>query len=201
MKRIFLVFAILIFTVSVAAQENGQDLLKNLQDKYSGDSGFSADFVQYVNSSRKMKGKIYYKPENNIRLETNSAIIVSNGETNWNYNKKQNKVIISEYDESDASVLSFNNVLFDYPSKSTIEIIEKNDEEILVITPKNKQELNFSEAELWISKNDLINKLEIKDLNNTEIVIELSNYSFNRDLTDSEFSFAPPEGSKVIDLR
>ena len=46
-------------------------------------------------------GKFLFKKENQLRLELKNLIIVSDGKTNWNYNKKQNKVIITNYDEND----------------------------------------------------------------------------------------------------
>jgi len=200
MKNIILeVFVILFFFPFVSAQNNNL-LLKKVQDKYSTISSFSADFIQYAPNSKKISGKLYYKKENNIKIETGSSTIVSNGSTNWNYNKKQNKVIISAYDDSDASMFSFSKLIFDFPSKSKVET-DGNENNVLILTPDENSELNFAQARIWVSKNDLINKIEITGMNNSHIIIELSNYKLNQNFSDSQFSFIPPEGSRIIDLR
>jgi chaperone LolA len=202
MKKMFYLSVLaLIFFASAVAQNDGNNLLKKVQDKYNSISSFSTDFSQFLGGNKKISGKFYFKKDNNIRLETKSSTIVSNGSTNWNYNKKQNKVIISDYDDSDASGFSFNKIIYDYPSKSNIEQTNENGDNVLVIKPKNGSGLNFSRAKLWINNSNLINKIEVEEKNNSSMTIELSNYNINQDSADSRFSFTPPEGSKVIDLR
>ena len=201
MKKIFpVIFAFLFFSLFAFAQ-SGSSLLKKIQDRYSSISSFSANFMQYSVSSKKITGKVYYKKEDNIKIETGNSTIVSNGSTNWNYNKKQNKVIITNFDNSDASMFSFNKIIFDFPSKSRIEQETENDNKVLILTPEENSDLNFVKAKLWINSNDLITKIEIKGENDSQMTIELSNYTLNQNLADSQFSFTPPEGSRVIDLR
>ena len=201
MKKLFLgTFTVLVFLTSTFAQ-SGNDLLKKVQDRYSSISSFSADFIQYSGNRNKITGKFLYKKENNVKIETGASTIVSNGKTNWNYNKKQNKVIITSYDDSDASLFSFNKIIFDFPSKSKVEQTKENNDDVLVITTNKNSDLNFAEAKLWVNDNNLITKIEIIEENNSLITIELSDYKLNQDLTDSQFSFTPPEGSRILDLR
>ena len=176
-------------------------LLENIQDKYNSISSFTADFSQYFGNNKRNSGKFFFKKNNNIRLDTKSSTIVSNGSTNWNYNKKQNKVIISNYDDSDASMFSFDKIINDFPAKSIVNQSNENGNKVLIITPKNGSDLNFNQAKLWINNDNLIKKIEIKEKNNSLMTIDLSNYMLNQDLADSQFSFSPPEGTKVIDLR
>jgi outer membrane lipoprotein carrier protein len=200
-KKFYISVLALLFFVSAFAQNDENSLLKKVQDKYNSISSFSTDFTQSSGGNKKISGKFFFKKDNNIRLDTKAATIISNGSTNWNYNKKQNKVIISDYDESDASGFSFNKIIYDYPSKSNVEQTSENGDNVLIIIPKNGSGLNFSQAKLWINNFDLIKKIEIKENNNSLMTIELSNYKTNQDLADSRFSFIPPEGTKVIDLR
>ena len=199
MKKIFPVVIILLVFPFVFAQ-NGNLLLKRIQDKYSSILSFSADFTQYSQNSKKLTGKLFYKKENNLRIETGSSTIVSNGSTNWNYNRKQNKVIITSYDDSDPSMFSFNKIIFDFPSGSKVET-DGNDNNVLILTPDENSDLNFAQVKLWINNDDLVKKIEITGKDNSQITIELSNYKMNQNLSDSQFSFTPPEGSRVIDLR
>ncbi len=200
MKSIFLrIFIILFFFPFVSAQ-NGNVLLKKIQDKYSSISSFSANFTQYSPNSKKITGKFYYKKEDNVKIETGTSTIVSNGSINWNYNKKQNKVIITKYDDSGTSMFSFNKMIFDFPSRSKVET-EGNDNNILILLPNESSDLNFAQTKLWINSENLIEKIEITGKNNLSITVELSNYKLNQNFSDSQFSFTPPEGSRIIDLR
>ncbi len=202
MKKLFyLNLLVLICFVGIIAQNRENNLLKKVQDKYKTISSFSTNFIQYSGSGKNISGKFYYKKTNNIRLETNASIIVSNGSTNWNYIKNQNKVIISKYDDSDVSMFSFNKIISDFPSKSNVEQSTEKGNNILVIIPKEDSDLNFNQVKLWINDDDLVKKIEIKEKNNSLLSIELSNYKINQNLPDSQFSFTTPEGSKVIDLR
>ena len=202
MKKIFyLSTLVLIFFTNILAQNDSNSLLEKIQDKYKSISSFTADFSQYFGNNKKNSGKFFFKKDNNIRLDTKSSTIVSNGSTNWNYNKKQNKVIISDYDDSDASMFSFDKIIYDFPSKSNVNQSNENGNKILIFTPKNESDLNFNQAKLWINNDNLIKKIEIKEKNNSLMTIDLSNYLLNQDLADSQFSFSPPEGTKVIDLR
>jgi outer membrane lipoprotein carrier protein len=201
MKKIFyLNLLVLLCFASVIAQNSGNELLKRVQDKYKSISSFSTDFTQYYANGKKISGKFYYKKNNNIRFETKNSTIVSNGSINWNYIKNQNKVIISKYDDSDVSMFSFNKIISGFSAKSNVQTTEKGSN-VLVIIPKEDSDLNFNQVKLWINDNDLVKKIEIKEMNNSVLNIELSDYKLNQNLSDSQFSFTPPEGSKVIDLR
>ena len=202
MKLLFYMnLLVLLFFAGIIAQNSGNALLKRVQDKYKSISSFSTDFIQYSGNSKKIAGKFYYKRNNNIRLETKNSIVVSNGITDWNYIKNQNKVIISKYDDSDASMFSFNKIIYEFPSKSSIEQTTEKGSNILVIIPKENPDLNFNQVKLWINDNDLVKRIEIKEKNNSLLNIALSNYKLDQNLPDSQFSFTPPEGIKVIDLR
>ena len=202
MRKIFyLSTLILILFTCIFPQNNSNELLEKIQDKYKSISSFTADFSQYFGNNKRNSGKFFFKKDNNIRLDTKSSTIVSNGSTNWNYNKKQNKVIISNYDDSDASMISFDKIIYDFPSKSNVNQSIENGNKVLIITPKEGSNLNFNQAKLWINNDNLIKKIEIKEKNNSLMTIDLSNYKLNQDLAESQFSFTPPEGTKVIDLR
>ena len=134
-KKIFFWGLITILFFTYAAAQNENSLLKKVQDKYNSIPSFSANFTQYSENSKKITGKFFYKKDNNIKIETGTSTIVSNGSTNWNYNKKQNKVIITDYDDSDASMFSFNKIIYDFPAKSNVEQTSENESNILIITP------------------------------------------------------------------
>ena len=193
---------ILLFSfITLFAQDKAEELLKAVQDKFDMVEDLSADIMQSTDGKKSLSGKIFYKDENKFYLELKNLNIVSNGSTVWNFNKKENKVIINEFDDSDPSALSINKIINEYPEESNITYQSSNGKDILVVAPKPGSDLNFEKAELWINKDKLVEKIIIERAASGDVVIELSNYQLNQDLSDAKFTFTPPEGSTVIDLR
>ena len=192
---------LLISAVLYSQDDKAAKLLKAMQDKFNKIEDLSADIKQTIGSGKSLSGKIYYKSQNKFNLDLTNLNIVSDGSTVWNCNKKENKVIINEYDESDPSALSFNEIINKYPKESSVTYESSEGKDILVVTPKPGSDLNFETAKLWINKNNLVEKISIERTDMGETVIELSNYKLNQNLPNTRFTFTPPEGSKIIDLR
>jgi outer membrane lipoprotein-sorting protein len=156
--------------------------------------------METSNGKVSLAGKLFYGKVNKMRLELKNLTIVSDGITNWSYNKKENKVVISNYDPGDPSVISLEKIINDYPSQCNLIVGKEGDTDILTFLP-GKPGLNFKNAKIFINPGSLINKVDLTDQNNNNIQIEFSNYQLNKNISTSTFTFTPPKGSKVIDLR
>lgn len=210
MERIFkiyrtniIVFFLLIILCGgklVTAQNDPTQLLQVVQEKFNALTDLSANLTQSVNGSTNLTGKVYYKKEDKIRFELTNILIVSDGETNWNYNKKENKVIISSYDEENAGLLSIKRIVFEYPEECELSTYMVEDQAVLKLVPQTST-FNFNSVKLWITDDNLISRALIDDPAAGLVQIDLTNYSVDKNLPDSKFTFTPPEGSKVIDLR
>ena len=199
--RIFLVsIFILTFISSGISQGNANAVLKNIQDKFNSITDLSAQIVQSVNETVNLKGKVFYKKENHLRFEFDNMIIVSDGETSWNYNKKQDKVIITDYDTEGNKILSIRQIIFEYPEDCELTTFESEGKKVLELIPKDAT-ISFSSVKLFINSENLIMKVLVDDPATGIIQIDLSNYQLNKNLPDSYFSFTAPEGSQVLDLR
>lgn len=179
--------------------EDADRLLNDLKEKYSKINDFSAGITQEGRNSV-FTGKIYFKKGNKFHLDLKNFSIVSDGSTLWNYNKKENKVVINDADSEENSILSFNNLLEVYPSKCTLSSSNEGKYNILILTPISGSGLKFKQTRLWINSEDLVEKvfIEGKDGN---ITFRFSDYKLNQDLPDSRFTFSAPKGSSIIDLR
>lgn len=198
-----ILFFLLIFLCSsklVTAQSDPNQLLLAVQEKFNALTDLSANLTQSVNGSVNLTGKVYYKKEDKIRFELTNILIVSDGETNWNYNKKENKVIISSYDEEDAGLLSIERIIFEYPEDCELSAYMVEDQVVLKLMPQTPT-FNFNSVKLWITGDDLISRVLIDDPAAGLVQIDLTDYSIDNNLPDSKFTFTPPEGSKIIDLR
>jgi outer membrane lipoprotein-sorting protein len=199
--RIFLSILFILFSVSfIIAQENASVLLKNIQDKFNSITDLSAQINQSVNDKVNLKGKVFYKKENHLRFEFENALIISDGETSWNYNKKQDKVIITDFDTEGNKILSIRELIFEYPENCKMNAFESESSKVLELIPL-EDTFSFKSVKLFIDSEYLITKVLVDDPATGNIQLELSTYKINQNLPDSYFQFSPTEGSQVIDLR
>jgi len=200
-NKLFLIcIPLIFFFANTLAQEDAQEVLKNIQNKFESITDLSAQLTQSVNGNVNLKGKVYYKKENQIRFEFKNILIVSDGETSWNYNQKDDKVIITDYESEGNKILSMRQIIFEYPKDCELSTFKSEDQTVLELIPQDN-EFSFTSIKLFIDGDNLITKALIDDPATGEIQIELSDYQLNKNLPDSFFNFSPSEGSQVIDLR
>jgi len=200
-NKLFLIcIPLIFFFATTLAQEDAQEVLKNIQNKFESITDLSAQLTQSVNGNVNLKGKVYYKKENQIRFEFKNILIVSDGETSWSYNQKDDKVIITDYESEGNKILSMRQIIFEYPQDCDLSTFKSEDQTGLELIPQDN-EFSFTSIKLFIDGDNLITKAMMDDPATGEIQIELSDYQLNKNLTDSFFQFSPPEGSQVIDLR
>ena len=199
-KNIIVLIISLIFCGKLIAQSDAEILLKSIQDKFDSINDLSAEITQSVNGKVNLKGKVFYKKENNLRFEFKNSLIVSDGETSWNYNKKQNKVIITNYDTEGNKIFSVRQIIYEYPEECKLSTYESQGEKVIQLVPENNS-LSFNSVKLFTTNDNLISKVLIDDPASGLIQVDLSDYQINKNLPDSLFSFSPPEGSQVLDLR
>ena len=199
-RMIYLLIFILISINHSIAQENASVLLKSIQDKFDSINDLSAQITQSVNGKVNLKGKVYYKKENHLRFEFKNVLIVSDGETSWNYNKKQNKVIITDYENEGNKILSIRQMIYEYPEDCELSTYELEGNKVLQLIPKDNT-FSFNSIKLFINDDNLITQAWIYDPAAGSIQLDLSNYQLNKNLEDSYFTFSPPEGSQILDLR
>lgn len=186
--------------------QSGNELLKRIQNEFRSFENFSAQFTQIIydeqgKSTGRTSGKFTYKKKNKFIVELKSSSIVSNGETIWNYDKKLKRVVISYFDDEPTS-FSLDRFVFDYPAlcrARSVKIDEPN-QQLLELIPKDEN-LNFKSIKIWVGESYFINKLEIVDLSDLKFTIQISDVKKNQDISDSKFTFYPPKGIQIIDLR
>jgi outer membrane lipoprotein carrier protein len=195
------IFIFLLMAVSSFAGEKENELLNKLQKKFETIIDLTVDVAQKSHGKEILSGKLSYKKENQFYLDLKSNLIVSDGSTIWNYNKESKKVIINDVDETDPSFFSFNRIINDYPTKCDLSSEQNGDFDVLIFVPKQNSNLGFDEAKVWIDKDNLISKVELRGSGSEKTELDFSNYKLNQNLAESKFKFNPPEGSSIIDLR
>ena len=186
--------------------QSGKETLKKIQNKFKSITDFSADFSQTIflpNSKQggSLSGKFYYKRKNKFIVELKNSTIISDGETVWNYDSRQKRVVISSFSD-DPTSFSLERYIFDYPALCIVNLVsnEKGKDEIIELVPKDNN-IDFQSAKIWKNSDDMISKMEVVDLADTKYTFQLSSIKINQDIPDSKFDFTPPKGIKIIDLR
>jgi len=200
-RELLLIFSVLLFNCSILLpQDNANQKLKALQEKFNSLKDFNVDFSRTSNSKKDISGKMFYKSKNKIRLEMQNTIVVSDSKSIWNFNKKDNKVFITNADDDSQSFLSLDKLVNEYPPKCKVNIIKVDAREVIELTP-GISNLQFKKILMWTNSNNLLSKVIIEDQAIGKMELDFTGYKLNTNIADSKFTFTPPEGSTVIDLR
>jgi outer membrane lipoprotein-sorting protein len=135
-----------------------------------------------------------------MRIEMPKLTLITDGTTVWNINKRENKVVISKYNEKDASLFSLPNLIEKYPGICRSKLEKTGNEYKLTLVPNDKK-LNFKTADLICNSAKIITALHITDLSGNMLTIKLSQVKLNKAINDAQFNYSAKEGMKVIDLR
>ncbi|MBT5832924.1 MAG: outer membrane lipoprotein carrier protein LolA, partial [Candidatus Latescibacteria bacterium] len=84
------------------ANERGADIIERLQKKFDNIKTLSARFVRkyhwrIMDQVTEIKGRLYVERPKRFRFETQKQIVVTDGETAWNYAPENEQVLISDY--------------------------------------------------------------------------------------------------------
>ena len=207
---LIVITAFLASSVSITySQDNitAQEIIQNVQNVYSSITDAKASFTQTIKFSsakaQSSSGTLYIKKENKYRIETSSQTIVTDGTTSWSYSPNKKQVVIDNYKET-GNTFSPNKYLFQYPENfySDLEGTEKlGGNDVYVLKLKPRESGSVKSAQLWVDKDDwLIKKITIVGDESTT-TFNVKNIRLDIGISDSKFTFTPPEGVEVIDMR
>ncbi|MCE1189079.1 MAG: outer membrane lipoprotein carrier protein LolA [Ignavibacteria bacterium] len=198
MKKISGLICILMAFAAFFGSTSAQTV-KKMQDKYNSLPGFEVQFEQANAGISTLKGKLFYKKPNKMRAELKNLIMITDGKSTWNYQKSSKKVIISTYEENDASLLNFSKIVFEYPKKCAVKESLDNGVTVLDFTANDKK-MQYAHIKCWVKPDLSISKIELTDRANHTSSFVFSGWNFSAP-SDSQFTFEPGKGVQVIDLR
>jgi outer membrane lipoprotein carrier protein len=213
MNKIAFFLAVLAFfavnSSKLSAQEDitAQEIIQNVQNVYKDITDAKASFTQTIKfgkgKAQSSSGTLYIKKEKKYRIETGSQTIVTDGSTSWSYSPSKKQVVIDYYKETGNS-FSPNKYLFQYPENfySDLSGTEKlGGKEVYVLTLKPRESGYVKSAKLWVGKDDWIIKKIYILTDESSSTYTVKNVQTNIGVSNSKFSFSPPEGTEVIDMR
>ena len=190
-----------------AATVNAQQLAKLLEQQMLAGSAVSMKFKikggDQVSVTADMNSK-------KVRIESNSMTIVSDGQTVWNYQKKNNQVTIDALGNGRGSALSNPRDLFLFATHYTPSLVSsKGNNHVLALVPNQKVQSILQSAggvnkltfTLGLAKEKVTIKSATAESKGQNIETGGLTVKSLKSVKASEFTFATPKGAKVIDLR
>ena len=209
-NRVTILLLFLFAVVRADAQTPAQELLQKLQNKYEKMNDAMLTFSQttylpVAKVTQHAAGTIRMKQKNKYHIETENDVLVTDGVTVWRMNKGKKQVVVDTF-KDDARSLTPDRLLLSVPKEyNAIRLesgtVEGNETTVLKLTPKSESSA-LKSIKLWIDEDDLvIRKVETVNFSDTRATYTISKFSMNTGVNDAVFTFTPPDGIEVIDLR
>ena len=208
--RLSILLTITVVTGAVpdARAQTAEEVMNAVRMRLNGVETLAADFDQtfsseYLDQTETKTGTILLKGDM-YRVETASQTFVTNGRITWIYNRPENQVLINNYVE-DETTFSLNRFLFDFDELYYVVEMDSPPTDpghhrikLRAMDPA----AFFPEVTITVRREDhQITRLEVVDANETVITINLTSVVLDPAIPEDAFSFEPPEGSEIVDLR
>jgi outer membrane lipoprotein carrier protein len=214
MKQFFIaaIAALLLSTAAVHGQDaKAKSILESASKKMNSmktlKAGFALKLVGTGGKVRDTKKGSFLMKGAKYHITLTGQEIICDGKTVWTYMKDANEVQVSTYNPSEQTVsptklfTNFYDKEYSYRYLGTRKVAGKACD-VIEMLPVNKSK-QFTKVELAIDNNSTITGGNIFEKNGNQYQYEVSSFTANASLADSQFSFdakAHP-GVEVVDLR
>ncbi len=186
------------------------EVTERMQRRYEMIDDATAQFTQHVkfgfsNIEQTFSGILTMKKPNKYRIESEHQTLVTDGETVWAYSPVNSQVVVDKYKENRNSI-SPEQFILNLPDNyyATILGTEKGAEAkvfTLKLVPKDDRSFVRS-VKIWVEDGTWeIRKVSVNDVNDTETTYTIKDLKLNTNPRDKSFTFSPPAGTEVVDLR
>lgn len=206
MNKTLLTLFLLMCSVGMTYAQSADEIVQRLKRKYDSITGMKARFTQEMRgqSSATTSGEIIMQG-NKYRITTPQLTKVTNGTTVWDYSAAERQVLVNNYVDGENA---FSPSSFFVTNSERFRIIKVDDQRlngkahwILKLYPRN-QDAFMREVTLFIRQEDnMPTKFRVVDKNGTNATFTLSRIELNPRIRSNTFTFSPPRGVEVIDLR
>ena len=209
MRRALLLGVALCVSFNVVALGQDAPSLETLQARYDRLPGLEADFTQmtaseFSSDSAQIDGRVLLAG-NKYRVETPSQTVVTNGSTTWIYSPADSQVVVNDAD-ADASAITPQTFLT--TSAENYDVTDTRStrrdgapHHVLSLTAATESS-RFAEATLWVRHSDqIVTRLRATDRNGSTLDLRLHEITVDPTFEGTPFTFSPPTGVEVVDLR
>jgi chaperone LolA len=209
--------ALLTFVVAGVLIGKGQDpplTVKEVTDRLQARSAMIDDAVAvfeqhvtfgYSNIEQTFSGTLTMKKPKSYRIESEQQTIVTDGTTVWAYAPANKQVLIDKYKENENS-LSPEQFLLNLPAAYYISLLGTEHpsgplQYVLKLVPKDDRSFVRS-VKIWVESGSWnVRRILIVDVNDTETTYVIKDITLNSNVNTRTFTFIPPAGTEVVDLR
>ncbi|MBP8975255.1 MAG: outer membrane lipoprotein chaperone LolA [Bacteroidetes bacterium] len=212
MKIKYLLLMLIPFLISFAKDEEltVQYVTEQLQKRYEKIDDATIQYTQKVKFGfsqieQSFEGTLISKKPKFYRIESELQTVVTDGTTVWAYSPANKQVLIDHYRENQNSI-SPEQFMLNLPSQYYATLVGKEKEKdhvvvILKLIPKDDRSFVQS-VKMWIDTSTwMIMKIDIVDVNDTETTYTVNSINFNTGVKEKIFTFIPPDGVDIVDLR
>jgi outer membrane lipoprotein-sorting protein len=203
MKRTIVLVLALFSIIGIAyAQWSVKSVQSDLEKTYGDLNSISFDFENLIDGQ---SGSVLAVRGNKYIMKFMEFEVTCNGETVWNYNAQENRVLIGDFDEDDTQN-SLERMFFSFMNDYKVESVSKinssdgrSELEILLSPAGENEDLN--DFYIWCDANNYhLRKMEVVD---GPIAGEwaIKNLKLNKKISEKLFDYQAPDSAKVIDLR
>ena len=212
----FLLFAGALLIPADAPGIDGREVIRRQQQRYERLTSISARFTKshywkLVDQKTQLSGNLHVEKPNRFRFETRVQTVVSDGERAWNYTPENEQVLLSSYDRAKGD-RSYEKLLFDLillggyedrydPRLAGEERVDGKRCYRVELTAR-EEESYIARVRLWVDRKLwLVRRAEYLNLNEDVTTYDISRLKVDAKLKPELFTFVPPDGVEVIDLR
>lgn len=204
-KKIFLLIFGIFASLAIKAQ-SAQEFLNKVIDRTKSYQDISIVFnyrfiFENDDVNEKMNGYASIKGDSYL-LNLGNQLIISNGETLWNYLIDDQEVMISEATEDNNS--SPIAMLNSFSKNVTASFIDSYDVYLSTIELKEKEGKTFEKIQISVdSRNMTLKEIHIFNTDGSELIYNITSFTTNQNLPDNMFTFDEKlhPDVEVIDMR
>jgi chaperone LolA len=201
---------VMVVTLIARADDTASEILGKVRERYEEIEDAEIVFSQEVTFARssleqKASGRLLLEKENRYRLELNDQTVVTDGVAVWSYSAATGQVVIDAF-KADERFLTPEKVLTGAPDDFSASVLERHESGrgetvVLKLTPRSDDSFVTS-LKLWVDADSwLIRQVELLEFSGKKTTYTISKLNTNIGLPADTFSFTPPEGAEVVDLR
>jgi outer membrane lipoprotein carrier protein len=197
------ILAATVLSAGQAAAQSPDAVARTLQQRYRQVRTLSADFVQSTGNTR-LTGRLQVRGDA-FRMTVGEQTLVTDGRTLWSYAPDDEQVVVQDYDAAQTG-FSIGQLFTDYlrvfravgATRATLDGVRHD---VLTLRPRDAGS-SVRDATLYVRSSDAIpTRVRVRDTNGTLHAFDLSRVQLNPSLPASTFTFTPPRGTEVVDLR
>ena len=193
----------------VGQGESSRAILGRMEAKVDSLSDFSTRFVQRISYSlsgkrKSFEGKLYLKRPGKFRMETKDYAFVSDSQTLWVFSARNQQVTIYQADSAPSSLNPYS-ILLDFRKEfdlDTLMLLGGPGRKRIYLQLHPKDEGYIKLLEIWCDGGDLLPR-RVRWVDNADNLVDFNfqEIGFDQGISDSLFSYSPPKGIEVVDMR